>query len=306
VPGMYYNWTDGHGGGSKTNLNDLWAYAQKIRPDEAILFETNPTTNGGNDPSGAKITELMNKLKTDGINIKYFEIGNEPDMTDGSGMAASAYYAAFNEQAKAIHAACSDCVVMGPSVFTFMWAGNTWLDDFVKNCGDNADAISVHSYGPDNTVDGGNPSPGGWWGPVDRISSKVWLDRYNFIRQKTQKPIYVTEWTTNSNPGSYHLGGKVAGALADADVIGSMAHTPGLAGYTLFGTVHTIWTSMGLFGIRATASRSSTITRRRRPTGTTLASTSTPTRRWCRCFTCGRASWAATSSISRTRGTSPT
>jgi hypothetical protein len=255
VPGMFYRWYDPYQKDPKSNqpmsttsLNDLWAYAQKIRPDEAILFETNPTTNGGNDPSGAKITELMNKLKTDGINIKYFEIGNEPDMGDTSGMAPAAYFAAFNEQAKAIHAACSDCIVMGPSVFTFWQAGNTWLDDFVKNCGDNADAISVHSYGEDNTVDGGNPSPGGWWGPKDRLSSKLWLDRYNLIRQKTQKPIYVTEWTTDRDPGSYHLGGKVAGALADADVIGSMAHTPGLAGYTIFGTVHTIWTSYGLFG----------------------------------------------------------
>ncbi len=224
---------------SKTSPDQLWAYAQKVSDTPVAMFQTNPTTNNGNDPSAAKITQWVTDSMSKNQNVLW-EIGNEPDMangaTDGSSAPMLAYYDAFNQQAQAIHAACPKCIVMGPAIFTQGYQKNM-LEQFVAHCDANADAISIHVYIGDD----------GFGEQLDRQAAGKWLTQYQYLKTVTSKPIYITEWSVNLKPDWYHVGGLLRGAVNNADMLGGFASSPTIAGHTFFGAVHTIWTNWGMF-----------------------------------------------------------
>jgi hypothetical protein len=212
---------------STTSPEQLWDWAKKLTTDPLILFQTNNTTYSGNDPSAAAITKIVSDAKSRGMKMLW-EIGNEPDDD------ISWYIPTFNTQAQAIHAACDDCVVMGPAIFTQAWGMNR-LEDFLAGAGHNADAISIHYYGGD-----------GWGGEADLNAAQDWLSQYQYLTGLTNKPIYVTEWSIVHNPDWYHMSGKVLGALNNADVLGAFCRTPNVAGHTFFGSMHNIWNNWGI------------------------------------------------------------
>ena len=223
---------------SKTSPDQLWAWAQKVSDTPVVMFQTNPTTGNGNDPSSAKITEWVNDAKAKSQNVLW-EIGNEPDMHNGvTGTDAQmlAYYDAFNQQAQAIHAACPTCTVMGPAIFTQGWNVGT-LEEFIKHCDANADAISIHVYM-------GNDGMGE---QLERQAAGNWLKQYEYLKTVTSKPIYITEWSVNVKPEWYHIGGRLEGAVNNADMLGGFASSPTVVGHAFFGAVHTIWTNWGMF-----------------------------------------------------------
>jgi hypothetical protein len=236
---LYYDpYKDSGNGKSKTNADQLWTYAQSVSPTGVVMFQTNPTTNNGNDPSPAKIKAWVTDAVSKNMNVVW-EIGNEPDMHNGvTGTDAQmlAYYDAFNQQAQAIHQACPKCVVMGPSIFTQDWKVGT-LEEFIKHCDANADAISIHVYIGN---DGGGEQ-------LDRQATGKWQTQYQYLKTVTQKPIYITEWNISVKPEWYHVNGHVEGAVNNADMLGAFASSPTVVGQTFFGAVHTIWTNWGLF-----------------------------------------------------------
>ena len=96
---------------------------------------------------------------TKGYGVKYWEIGNEPDLYQmdlGGGFAvnsAAQYCAAFSSYAaamKSANAAAADGGVpiqlLGPELSYKYTPGNDWLTPFLDGCKDYVDVVTVHRY----------------------------------------------------------------------------------------------------------------------------------------------------------------
>jgi hypothetical protein len=57
--------------------------------------------------------------------------------------------------------------------------------------------------------------------------------------------VYITEWSADKHPDWYHVGLKLYMSVSHADLIGAYAKT-GVAGYSMFGTVHSVTDSWGI------------------------------------------------------------
>jgi hypothetical protein len=82
-PANYFNWSDPYHYASiyaQTSTDALGAYANYIGAQ--LLLQTNPTTNGGNDASGAHWADWLRYVEGQGYSAPYWEVGNE---NDGSG-----------------------------------------------------------------------------------------------------------------------------------------------------------------------------------------------------------------------------
>jgi hypothetical protein len=107
---------------------------------------------------------------TMGYGIKYWEIGNEPDLypTDldaGFPVQNAADYctqfSAYATAMRAANAAASDggvaLALLGPELSYKYVAGNDWLTPFLDGCKDDVDIVTVHRYpfsGPETSVQG--------------------------------------------------------------------------------------------------------------------------------------------------------
>jgi hypothetical protein len=83
--------------------------------------------------------------------IKYWEIGNEPDLYSDqgdlpTGYTAASYCSDFGTFADAMRAVDPTIQILGPELSYKYVAGNDWLTPFLTNCGSKVDIVSVHRY----------------------------------------------------------------------------------------------------------------------------------------------------------------
>ncbi len=103
----------------------------------------------GNANNAANIVAYCNITK--GYNIKYWEIGNEPDlyhdMGDRVSYTVEDYINDFNTYVDAMKAVDPQIKIVGPDLGWKYWPpDNDWLTPFLNACKDKVDIISVHRY----------------------------------------------------------------------------------------------------------------------------------------------------------------
>lgn len=83
--------------------------------------------------------------------IKYWSIGNEPDLYADQGVrpagySAADYCATFREYATAMRAVDPTIKLVGPELSYRYTPGDDWLTPFLEGCKDLVDVVSVHRY----------------------------------------------------------------------------------------------------------------------------------------------------------------
>lgn len=97
----------------------------------------------------ADLVTYVNVTKSYGI--KYFSIGNEPDLYEeqslrDAGYDAVAFCTEYREFATAMRAVDPSIKLVGPDLSWKYGAENDWLTPFLENCGDVVDVVAVHRY----------------------------------------------------------------------------------------------------------------------------------------------------------------
>jgi hypothetical protein len=109
--------------------------------------------NTANQPASAQdaadMVTYANVQK--GYGIKYWSIGNEPDLYTMQSLQPAAYSAAdyctsFKQYVVAMKAADPTIKILGPELSWKYIPGNDWLTPFLDGCKDVVDIVSVHRY----------------------------------------------------------------------------------------------------------------------------------------------------------------
>ena len=254
VPAEWYDWQQPLASGW-TQLSPGRAWNLARSGGASLIFQTNAATDSGGvnkqseqayrfDNSGKHAADWVRFAKASGMNVRFWEIGNEPEIDAPSGAKAtqdsiySWYDAKFEEQAKAIKLADPSAKVMGPaSANTWYWWQQGNLDRFLAAEGNRkgsglVDAVSLHWY------------PGTEDAPWDKKRDRAqdWEAAMTYIKAEIARydtrplPVYLTEWNFGGgmkNDSAATLGN----ALGTADCLG-MFHRTGLAGETFFTLQH--------------------------------------------------------------------
>jgi hypothetical protein len=118
--------------------------------------------------------------------IKYWEMWNEPNLTQFWNGTQAQFIELFKVGADAAHAADPDCMVIGPEISS---AGrrDLWMREFLQQAGNKVDIISFHQY------DGGDTAAGRLW-EIDGMHNIIVNAGYG------NKPIWVTEsgWASDN------------------------------------------------------------------------------------------------------------
>ncbi len=230
-PANYYDWANPtKDGWSSTTPDSIAAYAKGV--GAKLLLQTNPTTNHGNDPSGAHAAAWVAYNKQHGISAPYWEIGNENDGSGNGGQTAvkynydwtdyQPYLTTWNQQATAMHLADPSIKIYGNAgTNEYYWWGQHSLDMFLNETGNKfgsgqVDGISVHLY-PNYTT-----YPG--WGNVEGLAQGL-APRFAAIKQAMVNndtrnlPIIISETNASDGSGSGSINNTVASALANADLL---------------------------------------------------------------------------------------
>lgn len=191
----------------------------------------------------AEFVRYTNKEK--GYNIKYWSIGNEPNLYEAKPDAeenqwnAEAFSQEWRKFAEAMRAVDPSIVLIGPEVTGWTGAGQAdpkdkagrdWLRTFLKINGDAVDMVSIHRYPFPNNAEKTSASA-----PDLRADAPEWTPIVyrlrQAIREETGKdlPVAITEWNSHwsraiggeATPDSFYNAiwmGDVLGRLITAKV----------------------------------------------------------------------------------------
>ncbi len=130
-------------------LDAAVAYADAIGAE--ILFQIPLLNNMNGEPMDvASALELVNYIREKGYPIRYFAIGNEPDIYTDQGVkdaySVAELCTAFSAMSDAIREVDENYVIVGPDLAWKYFPGNNWLSPFLQSCGTSLDVITLHRY----------------------------------------------------------------------------------------------------------------------------------------------------------------
>lgn len=145
-------------------IDDFIAYCRKIGAEPRIVVRL----KGGTPEKAAELVKYANV--TMGYGIKYWGIGNEPDLYEANGLtgySVTQYDTDWRSFAVAMRAVDPKIKLIGPDISQFV--GNTngssylqartdWLSAFLKANGDLVDIVSIHRYAFPASTTSGPPS----------------------------------------------------------------------------------------------------------------------------------------------------
>jgi hypothetical protein len=136
---------------SLAEMDGFVAYARAVGAEPLLqipvlknIAGTTPTAQ-----DAADVVTYLNKTKSYGV--RYFSIGNEPDLYTDQGFkdasySASTFCSTFSAFATAMKAVDSTIKIVGPELSWKYVAGNDWLTPFLQNCGSVVDMVTIHRY----------------------------------------------------------------------------------------------------------------------------------------------------------------
>lgn len=155
-------------GGENGDKNDLTEFAfstfqsnLSILGNQAAVIQTRVGGRGmstgpaHNRPEDA--ADAVRWARAKGIQVRYWEIGNEPDLFPASqgdpDFTPEKYCQVFRAQAAAIKAVDPAARVAGPAVSGARPGRDRFLEEFVTACGDVVDVLTWHIYPTEGTMD---------------------------------------------------------------------------------------------------------------------------------------------------------
>ena len=134
------------------------AYAEAVGAEPLVQVPLLADVDG-KEPTAATAAGMVEYANvTQGYAVRYFSLGNEPDLyaTQGSlrnmsepaipGYTPAAYCAKAREFADAMRAVDPSIQIVGPDLSWHYVAGNDWLTPILQTCGDVFDIVSFHRY----------------------------------------------------------------------------------------------------------------------------------------------------------------
>ena len=250
VPCQWYDWKEPLATGWSTLTPESIGKFAKAGGSR-MMFQTNTANDSSTDKdgkkysfnsSGAHAAEWVLAMKKAGVDVAFWEIGNEPEMDApkefkdrGQDAIYEWYNKKYEEQVKAIKKADPKARVLGPAATnTWFWWAQGNLAKFMKAHGNKtgtglADVISLHWY-----PEGGN----GRWEDKRGLAQRDWVPAMEFIKKTIAEhdtrdlPLFITEW--NWGAGDKNASGsEFRNAMGVADVIGMFLRT-GVAGHNFF------------------------------------------------------------------------
>jgi hypothetical protein len=214
-------------------LDRAVAYAHAIGADPLLQVPLLADTDGSEPTPDTAAAMVSYANVTRGYAIRYFSIGNEPDLyaTQGAlknmsdpaivGFSPDAYCARARDFAAAMRAVDASIQIVGPDLSWHYVSGNDWLTPILQSCGEVFDIVSFHRYPFSSdaaTLEAAEP---------DATAFAAVIDHVRAIMQATgqaDKPLALTEMnivydaTVCEHTASPHTTGS---ALWLADAIGT-------------------------------------------------------------------------------------
>jgi hypothetical protein len=144
----------------ESQIDKFVTYCQTVGAEPILQVPIIAAADGG--PASAQTAADMVTYAnvTKGYGIKYWEIGNEPDIypsnpgaAAGVPVTAAAYCSVFQTYAAAMRAAAAAgpdggtaIQLVGPDLSNKYVSGNDWLTPFLDGCKDDVDIVSIHRY----------------------------------------------------------------------------------------------------------------------------------------------------------------
>jgi hypothetical protein len=143
-----------------SEIDRFVAYARAVgaEPILQVPLLVDAAGNPAGPQAGADMVSYANVAQKYGI--RYWEIGNEPDLyTDqgdktadgGAGYTAQSYCTDFAAYVDAMKAVDPTIQILGPELSWKYIPNNDWLSVFLDQCGAKVDIVSVHRYPFDHT-----------------------------------------------------------------------------------------------------------------------------------------------------------
>lgn len=140
----------------ESQIDKFVAYCKTVGAEPILQVPIIAAADGGAASAQTAADMVTYANVTKGYGIKYWEIGNEPDLytsTQGAGvpLTAAAYCSAFQTYAAAMRAAATadggaPIQFVGPDLSWKYVSGNDWLTPFLDGCKDDVDIVSIHRY----------------------------------------------------------------------------------------------------------------------------------------------------------------
>ena len=135
---------------SDDDIDTFVAYAKAIGAAPVLQVPLIADASG-NRPTAQTAADMVTYANvTKAYGIKYWEIGNEPDLYsdqgDIPGYTAANYCTDFAAFADAMRAVDPTIQILGPELSYKYVAGNDWLTPFLTSCGSKVDIVTVHRY----------------------------------------------------------------------------------------------------------------------------------------------------------------
>jgi hypothetical protein len=215
---------------TRDRLDEAVAYARAVGAEPIVqvplLFDE--LGNAATPDTAASMVDYLNVTK--GYGIRYFSIGNEPDLYPDDGAApptytASTYCASFRASATAMRAVDPTVQFVGPDLsWKYQSGSNDWLTPFLQECADQVDIVGVHRYPiqPDQTtIDHAMSDAAALAATIDDLRAKM------ASAGAADKPLAISEtnitWngdpavsTLPASPGTFPAGLWVADVLGVA------------------------------------------------------------------------------------------
>jgi hypothetical protein len=207
-----------------TELDSAIGYAHAIGAEPLLQVPLLADT-AGDTPTATTAANMVTYANiTRGYGLKYFSIGNEPDLYPSQELGFESYSAqsfcqSVNEYSLAMRAVDPSIQLIGPDLsWKYQTPDNDWLTPILQGCGEHFDIISVHRY----RLEPGDTT-------IARVKADAALFRSEIgaLRAKLQsagladRPLAITEtnvtWTTEGSALDASPGTLAAGLwLADA------------------------------------------------------------------------------------------
>lgn len=137
---------------SLEEIDGFVAFARAVGAEPLLQIPVLANADGAaaSAAEAAALVEYVNQ--TQGYDVRYFSIGNEPDLYEEQGFEDAGYSASdfcqtYLDFSAAMKAVDPSILLVGPDLsWKYQSGQNDWLTPFLSECGDAVDILAVHRY----------------------------------------------------------------------------------------------------------------------------------------------------------------
>ncbi|HXY38929.1 MAG TPA: hypothetical protein VEQ10_04620, partial [Vicinamibacteria bacterium] len=147
------NTSDGFFPFDEAQVDAFVAYSRRVGAEPILQVPLLKNASGGPATAGDAAEMVRYCNRTQGYGVRYWEIGNEPDLYsdqgDRPGYDTARFCADFNDWSAAMKRVDSSILVLGPELSWKYYpqsGANDWLTPFLSACRGHYDVVAIHRY----------------------------------------------------------------------------------------------------------------------------------------------------------------